>query len=253
MTGIFLFIVIRYGVGWFFSTQSNPFLSQFGKAATDSVGFEMLAWFVMIGCFLAAAVSFSGGRRRAALVEVQSSLASLSKLSWREFEQLVGEAFRRHGYAVEETGLGGKDGGIDLVLRKDGKKVLVQCKQWRTRAVSVSVAREMYGLLLHHQADAIKIVAVGSYTPDAAAFVAGKPVELIDGEALLALVKRVQTAPSTLGAVGDPASPAAQTETPPCPRCQQTMTKRSNRKTGDTFWGCVDYPRCRGTRVMSES
>ena len=53
-------------------------------------------------------------------------------MSWREFEMLVGEAFRRRGCFVEETGLGGKDGGIDLVVSKGGRKELVQCKQRRS-------------------------------------------------------------------------------------------------------------------------
>lgn len=40
---------------------------------------------------------------------------SLREMNWHQFEQLAGEAFRRQGYAVEETGLGGADGGIDLI------------------------------------------------------------------------------------------------------------------------------------------
>ena len=37
-------------------------------------------------------------------------------------------------------------GGIDLILRRSGEMVLVQCKQWRTRKVPVNVVREMHGL-----------------------------------------------------------------------------------------------------------
>ena len=33
---------------------------------------------------------------------------------------------------------------------------------------------------------------------------------------------------------------------PTCPRCGETMTKRSG-KFG-SFWGCADYPECQGTR-----
>lgn len=52
-------------------------------------------------------------------------------MSWQEFELLVGEAFRLQGYEVAEIGGGGPDGGVDLVLRKDREKFLVQCKQWK--------------------------------------------------------------------------------------------------------------------------
>ncbi len=67
-------------------------------------------------------------RHRRRLLDTRTTLESLAAGGWRQFELLVGEAFRRQGYAVEETGLGGADGGIDLILRKDGRRTLVQCK-----------------------------------------------------------------------------------------------------------------------------
>lgn len=114
-------------------------------------------------------------------------------MSWRQFEQLTGEAFRRQGYIVEENGLVGADGGIDLILRKNGQTTLVQCKQWQNRQVGVTVVREMYGLLMHHQAAAVKIVALGNYTQDARRFAQGKPIELIHGGELIATVRKLQT------------------------------------------------------------
>ena len=116
-------------------------------------------------------------------------------MNWRDFERLVGEAFHRRGYAVEETGLGGADGGIDLILRKDGRTELVQCKQWRSRQVKASVVREMWGLVSHHKADAVKIVCVGDFTRDAKEFAEGKAIELITGERLLEMIREVQSAP----------------------------------------------------------
>jgi restriction system protein len=38
---------------------------------------------------------------------------------------MVGEVFRRAGYAVEERGGRSLDGGVDLVLRGDGERVIV--------------------------------------------------------------------------------------------------------------------------------
>ncbi len=49
------------------------------------------------------------------------------------------------------------DGGIDLVLRKEGQLTIVQCKLWKTQRVDVKVVREMFGLLAHHQASEVKI------------------------------------------------------------------------------------------------
>lgn len=36
-----------------------------------------------------------------------------------------------------------------------------------------------------------------------------------------------------------------------CPDCGGKMIERTNRQTGNKFWGCVAYPRCKGTRDSS--
>ena len=84
-------------------------------------------------CLAAAGMSAWRRKVRQGLVtDVAQSQASdvLDGMSWREFEQLVGEGFRLQGYQVVETGGGGADGGVDLVLTKPGKtggeKFLVQ-------------------------------------------------------------------------------------------------------------------------------
>lgn len=33
-----------------------------------------------------------------------------------------------------------------------------------------------------------------------------------------------------------------------CPVCHGPMKSRANASTGQRFWGCADYPKCRGTR-----
>lgn len=168
-------------------------------------------------------------------------------MNWKQFEMLVGEAFRRQGHRIEETGLDGADGGIDLRLSKNGKITLVQCKQWRSQRVDVKVVREMYGLLAHHGAGAVKIVAVGDFTPDARRFAQGKPIELIHGEALRTMIREAQTS------VAAPQNAACPTSTPSvaspdCPKCGAAMIERSNRASGEKLWGCPKYPACRGTR-----
>jgi restriction system protein len=244
--GILAYIGIRYGISWYFASTGNPILSGLAKTMQNS-GYTILAWIALGVCWIAALASFIGRQKRKRLLETQTGLDSLRAMSWREFEMLVGEAFRRQGYRIEETGLGGADGGIDLRLSKNGKITLVQCKQWRSQRVDVKVVREMYGLLAHHGADAVKIVAIGNFTADAQRFAQGKPIELIHGEALLALIRGVQVAtPVPLAARPDPAPPPEAM--PNCPSCNAPMVKRANRQTHETFWGCAKYPACRGTR-----
>jgi len=252
--GIIGFVAVRYGIGWFLTSSSNPFLHAMGKPV-EAGAWTPIAWAVLGICWLGALLSFIGSAKRRHLLETQTGLDSLRAMSWREFEMLVGEAFRRQGYAIQETGLGGADGGIDLILRMDGKTTLVQCKQWKTQRVDVKIVREMFGLLTHHGAAAVKIVAVGQYTADAQHFAQGKPIELIHGEALLEMVRGVQTpapakaaAATTKPVVGATLEPTPLTN-PVCPKCGADMVQRSNRQTKDHFWGGAKYPECRGTRA----
>ncbi len=242
--GILAYLGIRYGIGHYLAGAGGPILramsSQFGESIAP------LAWMALAMCWIAAAASFFRSRKRRHLLEVQSDIHSIKAMSWREFEMLVGEAYRRQGYLVEETGLGGADGGIDLILRRDGRSELVQCKQWRSRQVSVSVVREMWGLVSHHKAAGAKIVCAGVFTPDAAAFAADKPIELVTGESLLALIRSVQAAPQPVSPAASETSGASAAPRP-CPKCGESMVMRANRRTGEQFWGCRSYPHCRGT------
>jgi restriction system protein len=248
--GVLGYTGIRYGIGWLTSSSQNVYLAGVGRELSGKA-YAPLAWAVLGICWVAALASYIGTKRRRRLLETQTGLESIRSLSWRQFELLVGEAFRRQGYAVQETGLGGADGGIDLVLRKGGEVTLVQCKRWRTQRVDVRVVREMFGLLAHHQASAVKIIAVGAYTAEAQSFAAGKPIELISGDALLELVRGAQTAAPESRPQAP--SPISVETVPSCPKCGQAMQQRVNRRTKDRFWGCTAYPGCRGTRQLTES
>lgn len=252
--GIAAYLVVRYGVGWWFSHQGG-ILSQ-GFAQQSSGMFAPLAWTLLGVCWLAALFSYLGARSRRRFLETRTSLESLAAGGWRQFEQLVGEAFRRQGYSVEETGLGGADGGIDLILRKDGRRTLVQCKQWKRQQVGVSVVREMYGLLAHHQAHSVKIACIGTYTKDAERFAEGKPIELIGGEQLLEMIRAVQQQ-----AKAQPTPAATHVERvfasiestgsatiaiSSCPDCGSALVQRKNRRTSEHFLGCSQFPKCRG-------
>lgn len=103
----------------------------------------------------------------------------------------------------------------------------------------------------------VKIVAIGDYTADARWFAEGKAIELISGEALLAMVREMQTAIPASAATTSRSSSPANTEkleatdsiNPACPKCGATMIKRLNRKSDEAFLGCVKYPYCRGTKA----
>lgn len=225
--------------------------------------------FAMVGQYLLPFVFVAGAlasvfrqRKRAALVKstTQSGSAdALDGMSWQEFEQLVGEGFRRQGYRVLETGGGGADGGVDLVLAKDGEKFLVQCKQWKAFKVGVQVVRELYGVMAARGAAGGFVVTSGRFTEEAKTFAKGRNLVLVDAPALLKLIQQARTVPTaTPGHRPNRASPAPQPngQVPACPTCTQPMVRRIAKRgpsPGAAFWGCSDFPRCRGTRPMGDS
>jgi restriction system protein len=193
--------------------------------------------------------SFFFAKKRHRLVDQQTSLEKLRETSWKDFEYLVAEAYRRQGYRVEYSLGKGADGGVDLTLRKDGHKSLVQCKQWKVCSVGAPVIREMFGLMTAENAEQAIIVTTGDFTREAQDFAAGKPIRLIDGPQLFALVQSVQTTPADSETGKTPAS--AESTPPTCPQCGKPMVQRIARRgsnAGKSFWGCSAYPACKGIR-----
>jgi restriction system protein len=202
--------------------------------------------------FLAfALLSLLRALSNARLLEKQTGLESLVQLPWKRFEDLLGEAYRRQGYHVEETLGGGADGGVDLVLGRDDNVVLVQCKRWKGKPVPVETVRELYGDLHHRAASAAKLVATTRFTPEAIAFAKGKPIELVDQDDLLELISGVQTSRQIA-----PARTSEDDEAPPaCPMCSSQMVLRTAKRgpnSGSSFWGCTRFSTdgCRGTREI---
>jgi restriction system protein len=146
---------------------------------------------VSLGLLAIAAISALRLWKTGHMLERQTGVESLRALPWKRFEDLIGEAYRRQRYGVEETLGGGADGGIDLVLRRDGRTILVQCKRWR-QPISVQAVRELYGVLIDRGATGAKLVATTTFTSDAVAFAIGKPIELVGSTTLLELIHGVQ-------------------------------------------------------------
>lgn len=255
-----LLAVISYGVLHRYAVAPVPTQVAPGQIGDMVVGqlFKTLATFgqylVPITLFGGAAASYLGKRKRERLarnVAESSRGNAMRQMTWLEFEMLVGEVFRMQGYAVTESGGGGADGGIDLVLKKGNERFLVQCKQWKAFKVSVNVVRELYGVMAAQGAAGGFVVTSGVFTEDAKAFAKGKNVALIDGAMLTALAKQA-------GATTGPARAPSNAETtsytatePNCPRCGSAMVRRVAKKganAGSAFWGCSAYPQCRGTR-----
>jgi restriction system protein len=222
---------------------------EFGSGISASVlkgfvsGLQNLAPVIALVLLIPAPIAAYNAWRKRKLLDTQASIDSIRSLDWKAFEELVGEAYRRQGYAASENPGTGPDGGIDLLLRKGGQLTVVQCKQWRAQKVGVEKVRELYGLQVSHNAAKSILITSGFFTQEAKNFAADKPIDLVEGSQLLALIQDVRA--TTKRTTPQPTPSVA------CPECGSEMVLRTAQKgphPGRQFWGCSTFPKCRATK-----
>lgn len=164
----------------------------------------------------------------------QQTLDRLKQLKPNEFEEYIGHLYSKLGYSTRING-GSYDGGVDVIVEKNGVKSLIQCKRYNTNTVSVHDVRDFYGALTHNQANGKGIfITTNIFSQEAERFAEGKPIELIDGFKLIKLIKIAEnkTDIDTKEAISDL-----------CPNCGGHLVPKVG-KFGK-FKGCSNYPDCK--------
>lgn len=182
---------------------------------------------------VAAPAPDKNARPRKQPVSARSALAG--------FRTAHARLVRAQGYRVSPTN-SGPDGGVDLVLRREGETFLVQCKRWRATSIGVTVVRELYGVMASRGATGGFVVGVGEFTVAARQFAAGQNITLIDARAMVD-----ESAPETAEELAPPPGATA----PDCPSCGAHMKRRTAKrgpKRGQEFYGCSRFPQCRQTQ-----
>lgn len=256
MLAAVVFVLMRWLLPWAFPAAggaSNLSGSVMGTLAMLAAKFAPLAGGLILLVWVAAEIKkrMDGGR-----LDRQAGARSIRELSWREFESLLSEAFRRHGFAVEHTGGTSPDGGIDQRLTKAGAVTLVQCKHWKSQQVGVKVVRELLGVVSSERAQSGILVTSGTFTPDAIEFAAKNPIRLIDGRELVEMIGEVQKSGRIAGSAQQltamatpPAAATSSASEIKCPACGAAMVRRVAKKgpnAGGQFMGCSRYPACKG-------
>jgi restriction system protein len=172
------------------------------------------------------------------------SLELLKALEWKRLEQFSAVYFRTLGFRVEEADPG-PDGGVDLRLYERHEKrpgILVQCKAWNSWKVGVKEIREHFGVMAAEEVSEGIFVTTSTFTEGARQFVRGKNIALIDGGDLLRKIQDLhpEDQEHILGLVTE-----GDFTTPTCPSCGIKMVRRVAQSTGQPFWGCLRFPRCR--------
>lgn len=122
--------------------------------------------------------------------------ANLLELTWEDFEHLVRELFSKEfaasGARVDVT-RASRDWGVDAIIQDPdpirGGKFVVQAKHY-SRLVGVDAVRDLYGTVVNEGANRGIIVTTSHFGPGSYEFAKNKPLTLVDGAGLLAMLQR---------------------------------------------------------------
>jgi restriction system protein len=122
--------------------------------------------------------------------------ANLAAMPWEDFEHLVRQLFEwefgRNGVEVKVT-RASRDRGVDAIMFDPdplrGGKYVLQAKRY-TRLVDVAAVRDLYGTVVNEGANRGILVTTSSFGPDSYEFAKDKPISLVDGPNLLAMLQK---------------------------------------------------------------
>ncbi|MCA1605918.1 MAG: restriction endonuclease [Acidobacteria bacterium] len=117
---------------------------------------------------------------------------NLVDLTPSAFEQLITNLFNLMGFDAHATRTS-KDGGVDCIAYYKqqivGGKYVIQAKRW-THTVQVDAVRDLFGAMDHERANKGILITTSKFAPACYKFAEGKPMDLIDGSNLLALIEQ---------------------------------------------------------------
>jgi len=174
-------------------------------------------------------------------------LEQMRSIDWFQFEKLVALVYRKLGYTVSKRGGANPDGGIDLVIEKDGQRSAVQCKHWKTWNVGVRAVREFLGALTDAKIQKGIFITLCGYTGEAKQLAGKHGIEIINESGLARMLESTDARfdPVVLAILHD--------KRKFCPKCESELVLRTATKglgAGKKFWGCSTYPKCRFTMAM---
>jgi restriction system protein len=106
-------------------------------------------------------------------------------MQWPNVQLLLAEAFRQEGFLVKE--IGGE--AADMVLFRDERTYLVDCRHWSASEVGANAPGQLYGAMGRLGAKGGFVVTTGTFTSDALDFARGLNVVLIAGRELARMLE----------------------------------------------------------------
>lgn len=151
----FMYIVVACGIA---------------EASVEVAGIFLLAGIIYFCYWWHKKLSYADTRLNADMWQQRQWWWTLD--GW-QFEQEVAKVFRMYGYKATVT-KGSGDGGVDIILKKDGYTAIVQCKHYNY-PLSPEPCRALWGCKDDFGADEVIMVASSGLTEMSAKYVQNKP------------------------------------------------------------------------------
>jgi restriction system protein len=152
-------LVFGFALPWYFTQQATgSVLAGFWAGLGGLVLAVLILWWLSVRrdrwrVFL---------QRRRDLKCASSDMAAIDQMSGSEFEEFVAAQLRMAGWSVTHTASTG-DYGVDLVARKGGSSMAVQCKRL-AKDVGVAAVQQVVSGALHHGCSRTVVLTNQSFT-----------------------------------------------------------------------------------------
>lgn len=141
-------------------------------------------------------------------------LERLHSMDWFQFEKLVTQLFERRGWRVERRRGAKADGGIHLIVEKDGERCAVQCKHSRKSKIDPGAVRGFFGSMDEAKIGKGFMATLDGCTGEATTFAQQHNITIVGEDELKALLVKVDAAhdPELIALFDD--------DQKFCPRCE---------------------------------
>jgi restriction system protein len=153
------FLVLGFALPWYFTQQATGSVPAGFSAGLGGLVLTVVA---LLWLGIRRDRYRAGRRRRHDLRYVLSDLAAIDRMSGVEFEEFVAAQLRIVGWSVTHTASTG-DYGVDLIAKKDGTRMAVQCKR-QAKAVGVAAVQQVVSGALHHGCNQTVVVTNQAFT-----------------------------------------------------------------------------------------
>jgi restriction system protein len=199
---------------------------------------------VVVGMTMIVMVVIASNKRKRAKERLRNSrIEEIDSMDGIQFEYYLKELYLSRGYGVEVTSASG-DYGADLVLKKDGKKIVAQAKRY-SKDVGIKAVQEVMGAKSYYRADEAWVVTNSFFTRAARELAQKGSVRLVDRDELIDFILELNSV-----GVQQEQVKIIKTETMSnhgtCSKCGNTMVLKKGKR--GEFLGCSSFPKCRYTK-----